>query len=138
MINKNILIKVADVEHNIFTGQRIFKPTFEKEKDPIVYSEFEKILNDKNVLGELVGDEYWSELYIGDTISKIEVGNSFSIYNEKLSAPLFLKSNGGRITSPIIKIFTPNLFLTHNSLYFIKDESYQISLNREQKLKQIL
>jgi hypothetical protein len=132
--HKNILIKVAGVEFNIFTDERIFYPTFSRENDPIVYSEFEKILNDKNILGSFLPGE--NRINFGHTISELKVGKVFSIYQDIYENRItFL---GRMCTSPVREIFTPNLFLTNNSLYFIKDESYQISLNREQKLNQIL
>jgi len=124
---QNILIKIAKVETNPITGDRIFNPVMLPEHDNFVYSEFLKICNEKNQLGTyLPGEE---KMTIGRTVSDLKVGEVFSICSSFSSF---------RKTSIVEEIITPNLFITLNSLYFIKDEKFFIQQNREEKLNQII
>lgn len=123
---QNILIKIAKVETNPITGDRIFNPVMLPEHDNFVYSEFLKIINEKNQLGTyLPGEE---KMTIGRTVSDLKVGESFYISGFSSSIQ----------TSIVEEIITPNLFITPNSLYFIKDEKFFIQQNREEKLNKIL
>ncbi len=128
MLYKNILIKIAKVETNIFTHERTFNLVMLPDVDKFVYSEFLKIIDGKkNILGNyLPGEE---KMTIGNSISELKVGEVFSIWSGM---------SNYRRTSTVIEIITPNLFLTNNSLYFIKDEKFQIQQNREEKLNQII
>jgi len=128
MLYKNILIKIAKVETNIFTQERTFNLVMLPDIDKFVYSEFLKIIDGKkNILGNyLPGEE---KMTIGNSISELKVGEVFSIWSGM---------SNYRRTSTVIEIITPNLFLTNNSLYFIKDEKFQIQQNREEKLNQII
>jgi hypothetical protein len=127
IIYKNILIKVAKVETNIFNGEKTFHPVMTPEEDSFVYSEFLKIIDDKNFLGDYIPGE--GRMTPGHSISELKIGETFSIWSGMSSF---------RRTSTVIQIITPNLFLTNNSLYFIKDEKFQIQQNREEKLNQII
>lgn len=129
MKNINILIKIAKVDTNILTGERIFYPVILPEQDKLVYSEFLKIIDDKNKLSfYLPGEE---KLSTGDFISQLKVGESFSIKSSNYSF-------SDRRTTTVEEIITPNLFRTKNSLYFLKDEKFFIQQNREEKLNQII
>lgn len=125
---KNILIKLAKVETNIFTGERTFFPVMLPESDNFVYTEFLKIIDGKNnILGTYLRGE--EKMTIGNYISELKVDETFSIWSGL---------SNSRRTSTVIEIITPNLFLTENSLYFIKDEKFQIQQNRDEKLNQII
>lgn len=128
MLFKNILIKVAKVETNIFTGEKTFYPVMLPDADKFVYSEFINIIDGKkNILGDyLPGEE---KITVGSAISEIKIGEVFAIWSGMSSY---------RRTSTVEEIITPNLFLTMNSIYFIKDEQFQIQQNREEKLNQII
>jgi hypothetical protein len=124
---QNVLIKIARVETNPFTGDRIYNPVMLPEQDELVYSEFLKIINEKNQIGiYLPGEE---KMTIGNSISEINVGEVFSIWSGMSSF---------RRTSTVQEIITPNLFITSNSVYFIKDKKFFIQQNREEKLNQII
>jgi len=124
---QNVLIKIAKVETNPITGDRIFNPVMLLGQDELVYSEFLKIINQKNQLGLFLPGE--EKMTIGKSISNLKVGEAFSIWSGM---------SNYRRTSTVIEIITPNLFLTKNSLYFIKDENFFIQQNREEKLNQII
>jgi len=124
---QNVLIKIAKVETNPITGDRIFNPVMLLEQDELVYSEFLKIINQKNQLGLFLPGE--EKMTIGNSISDLKVGEVFSIWSGL---------SNYRRTSTVIEIITPNLFLTKNSLYFIKDQKFFIQQNREEKLNQII
>ena len=124
---QNILVKIAKVETNPTTGDRIFNPVMLLEQDELVYSEFLKIINQKNQLGIFLPGE--EKMTIGESISDLKVGEAFSIRSGMTSF---------RRTSTVKEIITPNLFLTKNSLYFIKDQKFFIQQNREEKLNQII
>jgi hypothetical protein len=124
---QNVLIKIAKVETNPFTGDRMFNPVMLPESDKFVYSEFLKIINEKNQLGLLLPGE--EKITIGSSISELKIGDVFSIWSGMTSF---------RRTSTVEEIITPNLFRTRNSLYFIKDQKFFIQQNREEKLNQII
>jgi len=124
---QNVLIKIAKVETNPITGDRIFNPVMLLGQDELVYSEFLKIINQKNQLGLFLPGE--EKMTIGKSISDLKVGEVFSIWSGM---------SNYRRTSTVIEIITPNLFLTKNSLYFIKDQKFFIQQNREEKLNQII
>jgi|688.fasta_scaffold176457_1 hypothetical protein len=124
---QNVLIKIAKVETNPFTGDRMFNPVMLPESDKFVYSEFLKIINEKNQLGLFLPGE--EKITIGSSISELKIGDVFSIWSGMTSF---------RRTSTVEEIITPNLFRTRNSLYFIKDQKFFIQQNREEKLNQII
>ena len=124
---QNVLIKIAKVETNPFTGDRMFNPVMLPESDKFVYSEFLKIINEKNQLGLLLPGE--EKITIGSSISELKIGDVFSIWSGMTSF---------RRTSTVEEIITLNLFRTRNSLYFIKDQKFFIQQNREEKLNQII
>lgn len=124
---QNVLVKIAKVETNPTTGDRIFNPVMLLEQDELVYSEFLKIINQKNQLGIFLPGE--EKMTIGESISDLKVGEAFSIRSGMTSLIR---------TSTVKEIITPNLFLTKNSLYFIKDQKFFIQQNREEKLNQII
>jgi hypothetical protein len=124
---KNLLIKIADVQTNQDTGIRIFNPVILPEEDSLVYSEFLKVISDSNLLGKYVPGN--GTIRSGHHISNLELNKSFELYSGISS--LFR-------TSEVIKKFTPNLFLTRNSLYFLKDKKFFIQKSREEKLNQII
>ena len=124
---ENFLIKIAKVETNPFTGDRIFNPVMLPESDGRVYSEFLKIINEKNQLGQYFPGE--EKITTGRFISKLKVGERFEIW----SGMTYF-----RRTSTVEEIITPNLFITSNSVYFIKDQKFFIQQNREEKLNQII
>ena len=123
---KNILYKVAIIESNFITGDRIYNPVMLKEEDQFIYSEFEKILDEKNILGKYIGDP---KIHYGDNRTELKVGENFMVWTNAFQS---------RRTTDVLEIFTPNLFTTKNSLYFIKDEAFQIQMQRVDKLNQIL
>jgi hypothetical protein len=124
---QNVLIKIAKVETNPFTGDRMFNPVMLPESDKFVYSEFLKIINEKNQLGLFLPGE--EKITIGSSISELKIGDVFSIWSGMTSF---------RRTSTVEEIITLNLFRTRNSLYFIKDQKFFIQQNREEKLNQII
>ena len=124
---QNVLIKIAKVETNPITGDRIFNPVMLPESDNFVYSEFLKIINEKNQLGLLLPGE--EKITIGSSISELKIGEVFSIWSGMTSF---------RRTSTVGEIITPNLFITSNSVYFLKDQKFFIQQNREKKLNQII
>ena len=127
--HKNILIKIATVENDIYGCVKIFNPVIKPENDVFVYSEFIKIIDGKyNRLGVFIPEQEYIYVF-GDYISNLKVGERFSILSN---------ISNGRKTSKVIDIITPNLFLTQNSLYFIKDEKFQIQENRNENLNKII
>jgi hypothetical protein len=124
---ENFLIKIARVETNPFTGYRTYNPVMLSEHDEFVYSEFLKIIDEKNQLGVLLPGE--EKITSGKNISEIKVGERFEIWSGISS---FLR------TSTVEEIITPNLFRTRNSLYFLKDKKFFIQQSREEKLNQII
>ena len=124
---QNVLIKIAKVETNPITGDRIFNPVMLPESDNFVYSEFLKIINEKNQLGLFLPGE--EKITIGSSISELNIGEVFSIWSGMTSF---------RRTSTVEEIITPNLFITSNSVYFLKDQKFFIQQNREEKLNQII
>lgn len=124
---QNVLIKIAKVETNPITGDRIFNPVMLPESDNFVYSEFLKIINEKNQLGLFLPGE--EKITIGSSISELNIGEVFSIWSGMTSF---------RRTSTVAEIITPNLFITSNSVYFLKDQKFFIQQNREEKLNQII
>lgn len=124
---QNVLIKIAKVETNPITGDRIFNPVMLPESDNFVYSEFLKIINEKNQLGLFLPGE--EKITIGSSISELKIGEIFSIWSGMTSF---------RRTSTVGEIITPNLFITSNSVYFLKDQKFFIQQNREEKLNQII
>ncbi len=106
-----------------------------KDEDKFIYSEFEKIMDDKNKL--INYDPYIREprRYYGEYISDLKIGEKFRIWT---NVTINWTTYQDTITSDVVEIFTPNLFRTMNSLYFIKDEAFQIQMQRENKLNQIL
>ena len=124
---QNVLIKIANVETNPFTGDRIFNPVMLPESDNFVYSEFLKIINEKNQLGLFLPGE--EKITIGSSISELKIGDVFSIWSGMTSF---------RRTSNVEEIITPNLFITSNSVYFLKDQKFFIQQKREEKLNQII
>jgi len=124
---QNVLIKIAKVETNPITGDRIFNPVMLPESDNFVYSEFLKIINEKNQLGLFLPGE--EKITIGNSISELKIGEVFSIWSGMTSF---------RRTSTVAEIITPNLFITSNSVYFLKDQKFFIQQNREEKLNQII
>ena len=124
---QNVLIKIAKVETNPITGDRIFNPVMLPESDNFVYSEFLKIINEKNQLGLFLPGE--EKITIGSSISELKIGERFSIWSGMTSF---------RRTSTVGEIITPNLFITSNSVYFLKDKKFFIQQNREEKLNQII
>jgi len=124
---QNVLIKIANVETNPFTGDRIFNPVMLPESDNFVYSEFLKIINEKNQLGKFLPGV--DKITIGSSISELKIGEVFSIWSSMTSF---------RRTSTVKEIITPNLFITSNSVYFLKDQKFFIQQNREEKLNQII
>jgi hypothetical protein len=114
---QNVLIKIAKVETNPFTGDRMFNPVMLPESDKFVYSEFLKIINEKNQLGLFLPGE--EKITIGSSISELKIGDVFSIWSGMTSF---------RRTSTVEEIITPNLFRTRNSLYFIKDQKFFIQI----------
>lgn len=105
------------------------------EQDGLVYSEFLKIIDEKNQLGPFLSGE--EKITHGRSISELKVGEVFCIWSGMTSfrRPHFIKYY---ITSTVEEIITPNLFRTNNSLYFIKDEKFFIQQNRQEKLNQII
>ena len=124
---QNFLIKIANVETNPFTGDRIFNPVMLPELDNFVYSEFLKIINEKNQLGKFLPGV--DKITVGSSISELKIGEVFSIWSGMTSF---------RRTSTVEEIITPNLFITSNSVYFLKDQKFFIQQNREEKLNQII
>lgn len=124
---QNVLIKIANVETNPFTGDRIFNPVMLPESDGLVYSEFLKIINEKNQLGKFLPGV--DKITVGSSISELKIGEVFSIWSGMTSF---------RRTSIVEEIITPNLFITSNSVYFLKDQKFFIQQNREEKLNQII
>lgn len=124
---QNVLIKIANVETNPFTGDRIFNPVMLPESDNFVYSEFLKIINEKNQLGKFLPGV--DKITVGSSISELKIGEVFSIWSGMTSF---------RRTSTVEEIITPNLFITSNSVYFLKDQKFFIQQNREEKLNQII
>ena len=124
---QNFLIKIANVETNPFTGDRIFNPVMLPESDNFVYSEFLKIINEKNQLGKFLPGV--DKITVGSSISELKIGEVFSIWSGMTSF---------RRTSTVREIITPNLFITSNSVYFLKDQKFFIQQNREEKLNQII
>ena len=124
---QNVLIKIANVETNPFTGDRIFNPVMLPESDNFVYSEFLKIINEKNQLGKFLPGV--DKITVGSSISELKIGEVFSIWSSMTSF---------RRTSTVEEIITPNLFITSNSVYFLKDQKFFIQQNREEKLNQII
>jgi len=124
---QNVLIKIAKVETNPITCDRIFNPVMLPESDNFVYSEFLKIINEKNQLGLFLPGE--EKITIGSSISELNIGEVFSIWSGMTSF---------RRTSTVEEIITPNLFITSNSVYFLKDQKFFIQQNREEKLNQII
>lgn len=124
---QNFLIKIANVETNPFTGDRIFNPVMLPESDNFVYSEFLKIINEKNQLGKFLPGV--DKITVGSSISELKIGEVFSIWSGMTSF---------RRTSTVEEIITPNLFITSNSVYFLKDQKFFIQQNREEKLNQII
>ena len=124
---QNVLIKIAKVETNPFTGDRMFNPVMLPESDNFVYSEFLKIINEKNQLGLFLPGE--EKITIGSSISELKIGDVFSIWSGMTSF---------RRTSNVKEIITPNLFITSNSVYFLKDQKFFIQQKREEKLNQII
>lgn len=124
---QNFLIKIANVETNPFTGDRIFNPVMLPESDNFVYSEFLKIINEKNQLGKFLPGV--DKITVGSSISELKIGEVFSIWSGMTSF---------RRTSTVEEIITPNLFITSNSVYFLKDKKFFIQQNREEKLNQII
>ena len=124
---QNVLIKIAKVETNPFTGDRMFNPVMLPESDNFVYSEFLKIINEKNQLGLFLPGE--EKITIGSSISELKIGDVFSIWSGMTSF---------RRTSNVEEIITPNLFITSNSVYFLKDQKFFIQQKREEKLNQII
>ena len=124
---QNVLIKIAKVETNPFTGDRMFNPVMLPESDNFVYSEFLKIINEKNQLGLFLPGE--EKITIGSSISELKIGEVFSIWSSMTSF---------RRTSNVEEIITPNLFITSNSVYFLKDQKFFIQQKREEKLNQII
>ena len=112
---QNVLIKIAKVETNPITGDRIFNPVMLPESDNFVYSEFLKIINEKNQLGLFLPGE--EKITIGNSISELKIGEVFSIWSGMTSF---------RRTSTVAEIITPNLFITSNSVYFLKDQKFFI------------
>jgi len=127
---QNVLIKIAKVETNPITGDRIFNPVMLPESDNFVYSEFLKIINEKNQLGLFLPGE--EKITIGNSISELNIGEVFSIWSQRKGMTSF------RRTSTVAEIITPNLFITSNSVYFLKDQKFFIQQNREEKLNQII
>jgi len=127
---QNVLIKIAKVETNPITGDRIFNPVMLPESDNFVYSEFLKIINEKNQLGLFLPGE--EKITIGNSISELKIGEVFSIWSQRIGMTSF------RRTSTVAEIITPNLFITSNSVYFLKDQKFFIQQNREEKLNQII
>ena len=124
---QNVLIKIAKVETNPFTGDRMFNPVMLPESDNFVYSEFLKIINEKKQLGLFLPGE--EKITIGSSISELKIGDVFSIWSGMTSF---------RRTSNVEEIITPNLFTTSNSVYFLKDQKFFIQQKREEKLNQII
>ena len=124
---QNVLIKIAKVETNPFTGDRMFNPVMLPESDNFVYSEFLKIINEKNQLGLFLPGE--EKITIGSSISELKIGDVFSIWSGMTSF---------RRTSNVEEIITPNLFITSNSVYFLKGQKFFIQQKREEKLNQII
>ena len=124
---QNVLIKISKVETNPFTGDRMFNPVMLPESDNFVYSEFLKIINEKNQLGLFLPGE--EKITIGSSISELKIGDVFSIWSGMTSF---------RRTSNVKEIITPNLFITSNSVYFLKDQKFFIQQKREEKLNQII
>ena len=127
---QNVLIKIAKVETNPITDDRIFNPVMLPESDNFVYSEFLKIINEKNQLGLFLPGE--EKITIGNSISELKLGEVFSIWSQRKGMTSF------RRTSTVAEIITPNLFITSNSVYFLKDQKFFIQQNREEKLNQII
>ena len=123
---QNVLIKISKVETNPFTGDRMFNPVMLPESDNFVYSEFLKIINEKNQLGLFLPGE--EKITIGSSISELKIGDVFSIWSGMTSFR----------TSNVEEIITPNLFITSNSVYFLKDQKFFIQQKREEKLNQII
>lgn len=124
---ENFLIKISKVETNPFTGDRILNPVMLPEQDELVYSEFLKIINEKNQLGIFLPGE--EKITPGRFISELKVGERFEIWSGMTSF---------RKTSTVEEIITPNLFRTRNSIYFIKTQNFFIQQNRDKKLNQII
>lgn len=124
---ENFLIKIAKVETNPITGDRTYNPVMLPEQDRLVYSEFLKIINEKNQLGIFLPGE--EKITPGGSISELKVGERFEIWSGVTSF---------RKTSTVEEILNPNLFRTRNSLYFIKDQKFFIQQNREEKLNKII
>lgn len=128
IFTENVLIKIAKVETNPITGDRIYNPVILPEQDRLAYSEFLKIINDKNKLGLFIRAE--EKIETGNSISELKVGEYFHIRSRNNLR--YLR------TSIVEEIITPNLFITTNSVYFLKDQKFFIQKNREEKLNQII
>lgn len=129
LVHKNILLKVAIVETNAFTGERTFMPVITPKEDSFVYSEFEKAIG-SNSLYKIGNYKIGESRYdVGDNRTSLVVGETFMVWSSMIQS---------RRTSKVVEIYTPNLFLTMNTLYFIKDEPFQIQMARNNKLDQIL
>ena len=86
-----------------------------------------KIINEKNQLGKFLPGV--DKITVGSSISELKIGEVFSIWSGMTSF---------RRTSTVEEIITPNLFITSNSVYFLKDQKFFIQQKREEKLNQII
>lgn len=120
----NYLLKVAEYK-TLKDGVRIFHPTI-KESDDIVYTEFMDLVVKNGIIGETKLNSF-SE-YRGTLISELIVGKSFGISD----------LNRARRTSMVVEIVTGNLFLTLNSVYYLKDDLFFKRIKRDEKINKII
>lgn len=93
-----------------------------KDVYPYIYENFLKIFDDDRfIIGSFV---YTDSIRNSDIISKPKIGERFRI--------------GYWSTSPVLEIFSPNMFLTKNSVYFIIDEKFRTFSNRNDKIDELL
>lgn len=120
----NYLLKVAEYETSE-EGVRIFYPTMQANDD-IVYTEFINLVVKNGIIGDTKLNSF-SE-YRGTLISELIVGKSFAIASMSTR----------RKTSMVVEIVTDNLFLTLNSVYYLKNELFFKRIERNEKINKII
>lgn len=119
----NYLLKVAEYETSE-EGVRIFYPTIKESDD--IYTEFMDLVVKNDIIGDTKLNSF-SE-YRGTLISELIVGKSFAIASMSTR----------RKTSMVVEIVTDNLFLTLNSVYYLKNELFFKRIERNEKINKII